>query len=581
MSNLFVQQDLTNQIARHLQQGIPLTTILQDTMDRLHDELRVDHAHLSLIKGNQPNISIVSQATPNEQSLGNLCPYSSFYGDTLRQQQTIVCRTRQDVEVPGLQQLLRYQGINALLIVPIYYQQQDLGAICLDQRGRDRNWTAADIDFVQTIASQCAVAIYQQQLQEKVQQQLGKEKLLNEIVQILGSDLDSDEILQKILWRIGETFEVDRVAVFRLQNDTIFVRQEWRIGEQIPPLKGRQMGITEWLTSLDPNYQRSGHFLTSSSGIIDLGEQSLAPLQTRSTLNVPILVHNKLYGGLTVQILTDERKFAPEEVQTIEQTAEYTAIALSRLHREQRLAQLEREKQDSLIAYRTKNELLASLGDEVRIPLTGIIGFTRLLRAQIHGALNEKQLEYSQVIENSAYKLSDLIHDVVAISRIETSREELVLETILVKEVCLEALALIPESEQKKKTHLALDIKDELMFCIADKKRLKQILVNLLAIAIQSAQDGTVTLRVEREKDEILFDILYPGTGLSPEEQDQSWNPLNQGNLLRHPYGMGIGFALSRKLAKLHNGEITLNTTANTGQESCLTLHLPAMDVIG
>jgi GAF domain-containing protein len=579
MSNLLQSQQLLEPISHHLQQGTALNVILQDTISRLQQTLQVDYAHLSLRNGNQQNIRFVSQRASQEQIVGNVCPYSSFYNEALQAQQTVVCRTPQEVEHQGLKQLLDYQGVKAFLAVPIYYQGFNLGTICIDQYGENRDWTTAEVELLEKVASQCAIAIYQHQLQGKVQQQQRKEQLLNEIVQILGSDLDPDEILQKILWRIGETFEVDRVVVFRLQNDTVSVHQEWRIDEQIPSLKGRQMPITEWLMSLDPNCERSGHFLTSHSGVLDLGEQSLAPLQTPSTLNVPILVCNKLYGGLTVQILTEERNFASDEVQTIEKTADYTAIALSRLHREQRLNQLEREKQDSLIAYRTKNELLSSLGDEVRIPLTGIIGFTRLLRAQIHGALNEKQLEYSEVIESSAYDLSDLINDVVAISRIETSREELVLETILVKEVCLEALALIPESEEKKNVQLGLEIKDEMMFCIADKKRLKQILVNLLSLAIGSAQRGVVTLKVERENEEILFHTIYPGTGLMPEESEQSWKPGQKVNLVRHQYGMGIGFALSRKLAKLHRGDITMEV--EQGKESCLTLHLPAMDVVG
>jgi signal transduction histidine kinase len=241
----------------------------------------------------------------------------------------------------------------------------------------------------------------------------------------------------------------------------------------------------------------------------------------------------------------------------------------------QRTAELEAQKLISEGANQAKTEFLSTVSHELRTPLTSIIGFSSVLKKEIFGSLNAKQQEYVTVILACGDQLLDLINDLLDLSKIEAGREELDLETLCVEQVCQECVSLIRQQSISKRLQLLVAIEPNVTTCTADKRRLKQILLNLLSNALKFTDVGSVTLKVDKKSGYIRFAVSDTGIGIAQEEQAILFQPFQQLNsgMNRQDKGTGLGLALARNLAQLHGGDITVESELGSG--SCFTLLLP------
>ena len=241
----------------------------------------------------------------------------------------------------------------------------------------------------------------------------------------------------------------------------------------------------------------------------------------------------------------------------------------------QRTAELEAQKLISEGANQAKTEFLSSVSHELRTPLTSIIGFSSVLKKEIFGSLNAKQQEYVTVILACGDQLLDLINDLLDLSKIEAGREELDLETLCVEQVCQECVSLIRQQSISRRLQLLVAIEPNVTTCTADKRRLKQILLNLLSNALKFTDVGSVTLKVDKKSGYIRFAVTDTGIGIAQEEQAILFQPFQQLNsgMNRQDKGTGLGLALARNLAQLHGGDITVESELGSG--SCFTLLLP------
>jgi signal transduction histidine kinase len=220
-------------------------------------------------------------------------------------------------------------------------------------------------------------------------------------------------------------------------------------------------------------------------------------------------------------------------------------------------------------------EFLSDLTHELRTPLTSILGFSRNLIDEIFGQLNAKQMQYVSAIYTSGQHLLDLVNDFLDLSKIDANREELYLETVAVQDLCRASLSMVEICARQEDLDLNLEIEAGVNICVCDQRRVKQILINLLSNAIKFTEVGSVTLKVEQRNNQITFAVIDTGMGISLEDQQKLFQPFVQiQNRRRSKYrGTGLGSALSRRLAQLHSGDITVKSTP--GQGSCFTLLIP------
>jgi signal transduction histidine kinase len=220
---------------------------------------------------------------------------------------------------------------------------------------------------------------------------------------------------------------------------------------------------------------------------------------------------------------------------------------------------------------------LSHIHHEFRTPLTGILGFSKMLRDELYGELNAKQHQYVQGILHSAEHLLTLVNDFLDLSKINANCEELFWELVAVEDLCIAVISIIQPKAKERGLTLTLDIGTGVDICRLDQRRWKQILLNLLSNAIKFTETGSVTLKVDRQANCLIFSVIDTGIGIKVDDQAQIFQPFKQINhaINRQQKGTGLGLVLSRKLAQLHGGDIRV--TSVFGQGSCFEAFLPLM----
>ena len=601
------RETIINRIVQAMHGTLVLQEVLQTTVDMLQEALSPTCC-LVVRPGarNEMKVHTISEAPQNWKMLvGNPCGVFPHYTKALNQGELVVVNAIPQTLRPELRALAVQYKIHAFLLVPLMYQQEFLGELSLYQCDRDRTWTADEVSMVKAIADQCAIAIQQSQLFHQVQQQAQKETLLNQIARIINSSLDPTYILQEMTRLTGTSFAVDRAFIFEMKDDQIQILDEWRLNTQEPLMSTTTFPVADWSDLLDPH---SDFYVQRVFYTADLAtlEQTPARLmqtrdhQTRSVLAVPILIRGQLFGGLCLNTTTAQREFTESEIHLLQQISDQAAIALYNAQSYERLEQLvqerthelELEKRFSDAANRSKSEFLANMSHELRTPLTGILGFSSLLLKQIFGPLTAKQQQYLENISACGNHLLLLINDLLDLSKIEAGRDELLLEEVCVEDLCAACLAFIREQADDRGLQVRVAIAPDVTTCTVDSRRLKQILVNLLANAIKFTEKGTVTLTVEKTQSTepksskfsglgsqppafILFHVADTGIGIAPHDIPTLFQPFQQldSGLDKKYQGTGLGLALARKLAHLHGGDLTVRSELNQG--SCFTLSLP------
>lgn len=586
------RERLINHITQAMRETMVLDGVLQTTVNELHEVL---HTSRCLIFRPNPTHQMqahyVSESTLNRESLlGVYCDFYRNLHEALRQGQTVAIDEFDPLHHAGLCEIASECEVQAILIVPLIYQQQYLGGISLHQCDRSRRWTSEEIDFVQTIASQCAIAIHQVQLFQRVQQQAEHEQLLNQIGRTLNSSLDPEFILQKIVQLTGEYFQADRALIFQVEEEFCNVKTEWRISPQVPSMQGFSAPVSHLFDGVTLPQSEAQDY------ILHIPDYSVLPsnptrkilserFQTCSLLAVSVFIRGRFFGGIDLYMTRSYRTFSEEEIQLLKRLADQAAIALFNAQSyeklehlvQERTRELEREKQISETANRAKSEFLAHMSHELRTPLTGILGFANVLLQQISGPLNPKQTQYIEGISACGKHLLELINDLLDLSKIEAGKEELFFEEVVVQEICDSSIHITHELATARGISLSLNIASDVEFCCADKRRLKQILLNLLSNAVKFTEQGSVQLSVTQTHHWIQFAVIDTGIGISLEDQSRLFQAFQQlnGGLTRKYEGTGLGLVLARKLARLHGGDVTVES--RLGEGSCFTLRLPRL----
>ncbi len=226
---------------------------------------------------------------------------------------------------------------------------------------------------------------------------------------------------------------------------------------------------------------------------------------------------------------------------------------------------------------RLKEEFIATTSHELRTPLTAIIGFSSVLLEETFGSLNQKQKDYIDRIHNSGEHLLELINDILDLSRIEADRLELEPQLIFLNDICENVISLLQERALNQGLQLEIDVEPGLEYMVADPRRLKQMLLNLLTNAVKFTTQGAVGLKIYHciNTEQIKFEVWDTGIGISSSDRQRIFSPFSQidSSLSRKYQGTGLGLAITRKLAELHGGSIELESTP--GQGSCFTISLP------
>ncbi len=225
---------------------------------------------------------------------------------------------------------------------------------------------------------------------------------------------------------------------------------------------------------------------------------------------------------------------------------------------------------------RLKSVFLASMSHELRTPLNSIIGFTGIILQGMSGEVNEEQRKQLTMVKNSASHLLSLINDVLDISRIEAGRVELSLEEFRLDDLVREVVESFSPMASEKDLELMTEVSEGTTL-FSDKRRVKQVLMNLVSNAVKFTEQGSVKIAARVPGgDNLEVRVIDTGVGIKEEDMNKLFLPFQQVgiSLIKKHEGTGLGLYLSKKLAGFLGGDISAKSEYGKGSEFTFTIPL-------
>jgi signal transduction histidine kinase len=557
------------QLARSktFQQG-NLNAVLREITETAAQTLLVNRVGVWLYNEERSKIECIDlyDVSTKEHSFGNSLSQENYpaYFQALQEERSIaVDDARKDIRTQELSEsYLSVLGITSLLDAPIWLEGRLVGVVCHEHIGEHRQWTLEEETFAGSIADFVTLAIEASQrniVQEALRQSEAQFRAIFErssigigLIDMKANIVDTNPVLCDILGYSREELHGKSFT-----NYISIQKGDLKLYKQLMPgIRTNSRNISRF------GFQPSKH-----------QEQFVERHRIEMERRCLHQSGSFVWTHISVSVIPDSNGEPEFFLAMIEDITERKETELK----------LRASQEAAEAASRSKSEFLTTMSHELRTPLNAIMGLSQLLQQEIVGSLNEKQNEYVSCIYSSGEHLLALIDDILDLSKVEAGKEELLLSPLPVSDLCNYAIWTVRDRASEKGLKLSCKIDLQENICIADERRMKQMLLNLLTNAIKFTPDGNVSLVVQKVPEGITFTVSDTGIGIDSSQFKFIFEPFKQldSRLNRQYEGTGLGLALTRKLARLHGGDVTFTSTLGKGSQFTLFLPNPVLSSLG
>ncbi len=240
------------------------------------------------------------------------------------------------------------------------------------------------------------------------------------------------------------------------------------------------------------------------------------------------------------------------------------------------LAVAHQARQQATDSARARTDFLMATSHELRTPLNAVLGFSEILATEMFGPLqNARYREYARIIHDSGNHVLSLVNDLLDLAKLDAGKLELRIEPVQVLKIVIDCVRSIETQATRDHIGVSIHVHDGIDRIFGDDKRLRQMVLNLLSNALKfTPVGGEIVIDAFRRGGGIAIAVSDTGIGIKAEDIPKVLEPFGQvdGALSRKHAGTGLGLPLTRELAELHGGSLTVESRVNRGTTVTITL---------